>query len=266
MWRFNKMKKIDDLEFTDDYMFGEVLKDKEICKGVLERLLKIKVKDIVYPELQKSIKLGYETHGIRMDVYISDNNSVYDIEMQNKAFEDLGKRTRFYQSMIDADFLMAGNDYSELKESLIIFICKTDPFNAGKQVYTFTTQCKEDTAVSFNDKTKKLIYNASKYMEGNDEQLKAFLKFICTNKATDDFTKSLIEKVVQVKNNEIFRTEYNKMNVAFADARRETLLEKGLEDAVIAVKKFSLPPEKVALEYKIPLELLLEELKKTETN
>lgn len=254
------MKRVDDLEFSDDYMFGEVLKDKEICKGVLKRLLKIKVKDIVYPELQKPIKIGYETHGIRMDVYVADSNVVYDIEMQNKIFEDLGKRTRFYQSMIDADFLMAGNEYSELKESVIIFICKTDPFKKGLQRYTFTTQCKENADISLDDKTKKLIYNSSKYMEGNDVPLKALLKFICTNKPTDDFTKSLVEKVAQVKNNEIFRTEYNKMNVAFADARRENLLEC----AVIAVKEFNVTPEIVAKKYNISLEKLLEELKKIE--
>ena len=38
------------------------------------------------------------------------------------------KRTRYYQSMIDMDSLMKGQDYSELKDSYILFICKRDPF------------------------------------------------------------------------------------------------------------------------------------------
>lgn len=33
-------KAIDDLEFTDDYMFGEVLKNKEICIGVLKIIVR----------------------------------------------------------------------------------------------------------------------------------------------------------------------------------------------------------------------------------
>lgn len=56
------------------------------------------------------------------------------------------------------------------------------------------------------------------------------------------------------------------MNVAFADAKRENFLEKGLECAVIAVKKFKQTPEIVANEYKIPVEKLIEELKKSEKN
>jgi len=78
------MKPIEDLVFTDDYMFGAVLRNEKICKGVLERLLHIKVKHIEYPELQKSIKAGYEPHGIRLDVYVQDSDKAYDIEMQNQ--------------------------------------------------------------------------------------------------------------------------------------------------------------------------------------
>ncbi len=53
-------KPVDELTFTDDYMFGAVMRDPEICAGVIERLLKIKVGHIVYPELQKTLKPAYE--------------------------------------------------------------------------------------------------------------------------------------------------------------------------------------------------------------
>ena len=51
--------------------------------------------------------------------------------------EDIGKRTRYYQSMIDIDSLLKGAVYSELKESYVIFICTSDPFESGLPVYTF---------------------------------------------------------------------------------------------------------------------------------
>ena len=35
------MKPLDELTFIDDYMFGEVMKNKDICKGVIERLHEI---------------------------------------------------------------------------------------------------------------------------------------------------------------------------------------------------------------------------------
>ncbi len=36
-------KPIEDLTFTDDFMFGRVMQNPEICKGFLERLLEIKI-------------------------------------------------------------------------------------------------------------------------------------------------------------------------------------------------------------------------------
>ena len=45
------MKSLDELTFIDDYMFGEVMKNKDICKGVIERLTHLKIRDIEYPEL-----------------------------------------------------------------------------------------------------------------------------------------------------------------------------------------------------------------------
>ena len=46
------MKAIEKLTFTDDYMFGQVMKDERICKGVIERLLPIKVDHVELITLQ----------------------------------------------------------------------------------------------------------------------------------------------------------------------------------------------------------------------
>lgn len=62
-------KPVDELCFTDDYMFGTIMKNERICQGVLERLLHIKIGRIEYPTLQKSISPFYESKGIRLDVY-----------------------------------------------------------------------------------------------------------------------------------------------------------------------------------------------------
>ena len=153
------MKPIDDLTFIDDYMFGEIMKNKEICKEVIERLTHLKVRDIEYPELQKTLKAGYESHGVRLDVYVKDSNKVYDIEMQAHHYDDLGSRTRFYQSLIDADSLLRGMDYKNLPESIIIFICKDDPFSDGIQRYTFRTKCDESENANFNRAVRKLQFS-----------------------------------------------------------------------------------------------------------
>ena len=53
----------------DDFMFGAIMKNEHICRGVLERLLRMKIGKIEYPTLQKSISPFYESKGIRLDVY-----------------------------------------------------------------------------------------------------------------------------------------------------------------------------------------------------
>ena len=121
-------KPVDKLTFTDDGMFQEVMRNPEISAELVERLLHIKVGHVEYPELEKTIKPFYTTKGVRLDVYLQDDDKIIDVELQCYPQEALGKRTRYYQSMIDMDSLMKGQDYPELKESYILFICKQDPF------------------------------------------------------------------------------------------------------------------------------------------
>ena len=156
-------KKFEDLTFADHYMFEKVLQNAEICQELLERLLKIKIDHITYPEIEKTISPYYETKGVRLDVYIKDSDKVFDIELQNAIDDDLPLRTRFYQSMIDTDNLLKGQDYSELPTSFVIFICKYDPFNLGLPIYTFRNRCDEDLSLILDDKKIKKIFNAPAY-------------------------------------------------------------------------------------------------------
>ena len=156
-------KKFEELTFADHYIFEKVLQNKEICQEILELLLKIKIDHIEYPEIEKTISPYYETKGVRLDVYVKDSDKVFDIELQNACDEDLPLRTRFYQSMLDTDNLLKGQDYSELPSSFIIFICKYDPFNLGLPIYTFRNRCNEDLSLLLDDKKIKKIFNTTAY-------------------------------------------------------------------------------------------------------
>ena len=101
----------------------------------------IKVGKIEYPSLQKTITPFYESKGIRLDVYVSDPDRVFDIEIQTSIPPSLPKRTRYYQSLMDVDNLLRGQSYAELKASCVIFICTQDPFGECLPVYTFRSVC-----------------------------------------------------------------------------------------------------------------------------
>ena len=155
VFKERKFKSIKDLTITDGYLFGTVMLNKEICKGVLEAILEIKITDIKFVELEKTVQNGYETKSVRFDVILKDDKgNIYNIEMQvsTKGKKNLGKRTRYYQIMIDSLILKKGDDYSKLKKSIIIFICPFKLFDRKRQVYTFNTYCKEDKEMTIQPK------------------------------------------------------------------------------------------------------------------
>ena len=207
------MKKFEDLTFTDHYMFEKVLKNPEICKELLERLLKIQIERLEYPEVEKTISPYYETKGVRLDVYVKDNNKVFDIELQNSTDLNLGLRTRYYQSMLDTDNLLKGQHYTELPDSYIVFICKNDPFEKELPIYTFQTVCIENPNLTIKDNAIKKIFNAKAYNKEEDVAIKSFLQYINNNKTVDDFTQRLDSFVKKIKQEEVNRKEYQSMNI-----------------------------------------------------
>ncbi len=270
-----RIKTVDELTFTDDGMFQAVLHNPDICAELIERLLHIHVGHVEYPELEKQIAPFYTTKGVRLDVYLKDEDKIIDIEIQSYPQEALGKRTRYYQSMIDMDSLMKGQGYPYLKDSYILFICKTDPFkdeedkSYGLPCYTFKNVCLENNAVNLNDKSAKVIYNSTAYKQEKDEKIRSFLKFVHTNEPdTDDFSKRLAVLVEKIKDNEKFRMEYAAMNLHDWDitraAKKEGREEKAIEDAVMLVHKYHATPEAAAQDMNIPLELVLQKLKNQE--
>jgi predicted transposase/invertase (TIGR01784 family) len=227
--------------------------------------------------LEKELTAYYEMKSVRLDVYVKDSDKIFDIEMQNQPTNYLPLRTRYYQSMIDVDNLLKGEEYSNLKESFIIFICQFDPFNENLPCYTFKNICKENTNIELQDKTSKIIFNSTAYENENDVDIKNFLKYIKTQEATDDFTIKLNSFVEKAKQNQELRSYYLSMNIHDSDIRRVALaegkqigLQEGLEQgltqgaeqkAIETAKnliKEGLPAEQIARCTDLPLEKVQE--------
>ncbi len=92
-----QMKKYEELEFTDDFMFGKVLYHNiDLCRKLLEMLLQRKIRELRYLGTQKTIDITRDAKSARFDVYTEDDgNSVYDIEMQVAKRGDLAKRSSY---------------------------------------------------------------------------------------------------------------------------------------------------------------------------
>ena len=155
-----KKKPFDELSITDNYMFQAVMRDPKLVKPLLEMIFEKKIRNIEIIEQEKTIETGYDSRGIRMDVYVEDyENSVYDIEMQASNKSHLGKRFRYYQSAIDVDIVNKGDSFKKLKQSFIIFITTYDPYDRGWYVYPFETLCSWDGSIRMNDSAKRIVLN-----------------------------------------------------------------------------------------------------------
>ncbi|MDD6487911.1 MAG: hypothetical protein PUF61_13300 [Spirochaetales bacterium] len=161
-----------------------------------------------------------------------------------------------------------GASIKELKESFIIFICKTDPFKLGEPCYKTKTIFENHPEKIFDDKTRRIFYNASAYTKESDPELYAFLQFVSTNVPEDDFTGEIFNLVEQNKQDEQFRSEYMRCNLhdydIMEDGIRQGKQEAKLEDARNLIIKNKLDLEDIADCIGLPLETvqqLAEELK-----
>lgn len=219
-------KKFEELTLRDDFIFGKVMMNKTICKRMLEILLSEQIESIEYPETQKAINISYQGKSVRLDVYVEDNkHTVYNTEMQQKkdktSVNQLSKRSRYYQGMIDLNLIDKGLPYTTLHKSYIIFICTFDPFGKGKYQYTFRPLCQEDNSLTLADETTRIFFNTKGNLKGAPKGLRKFFEYIETNLPADAFTKSLDDEVKRTKQNKKWRREYMKELLHDYDIKEE---------------------------------------------
>ena len=236
-------RTIKDLNLEDDFLFAKVMTDQEVCKSVLEKILAIKIDRVVIPQDQKVIDLLLESKGIRLDIYVHDEQgTVYNVEMQRGDYKNLAKRSRYYQGSIDLDLISKGQDYRELKKSFVIFICTFDPFNKGRHIYTFKNRCMEDADILLEDETSKVFLNTEGTMEDVDEEMLEFLGYIQNSNdeyvahTKSNLVKTIHEKVVSVKQDQKMEVEY--MTLLERDRLKfEEGIEKGERTKALEVAK-----------------------------
>ena len=200
----------EELSISNDFLFGKVMQNPELCKELIQRILPdLKIDRVEYPELQKSIKQDMDAKSVRLDVYVKDEKEVvYDIEMQVSDTKELPKRSRYYQGMIDLQLIDKGQYYDELNRSYVIFICPFDIFGKGRHIYTFENICKEDNRISMGDEAVKIFLNAKGTMDDVSKGLKAFLDYVAGKKPKDAYVERLEEAVKEAKKNREWRHEY----------------------------------------------------------
>lgn len=234
---YKRVKDFDELTISDDFMFGIIMRDPALCKPFLERILNIPIRKIEYPESQKVIDITADAKSVRLDIYVEDDtHKVYNIEMQTSSNRNLPKRTRYYQAMIDLNNLEKGEDYQNLCPSIIIFVCRFDPFGKDHYLYTFENMCQQLPELKLNDQTRKIFVNTKGGRGIITPKQRALFEFIDHGKLSDSYTQELNQAVNRTKANEKWRSDYMtyalKLREEYSEGRAEGRAEGRTEGKI----------------------------------
>ena len=251
-----RIKTFDELTIRDNFLFQHVMRNEQLCTHLIEKIVGIKVRSLHYQAFEKTVNLRLDGKSIRLDVYVEDEEGrVYDIEMQctNSPRNDLAKRSRFYQSLIDGELLDKGKPYEELNPSYVIFICTFDPFHQNLPIYTFTHCCQEDNRVKLKDEETRMFLNSKGSENAADPEIAAFLRYVDGKAAKGKFVESLDQEVHLVKSMDKVRREYmilsdeirRRQKEAAEEGKRQGIQEER-ESNIVAMLKEKIPVETIS--------------------
>ena len=208
----------------NNFVFGKTMElFPDLCRRLLGLILNTKIKEISYPEREKTIEARFDGKGIRLDVYVEERgaNRYFDVEMQIADSDNIAKRMRYYQGIIDTDKLKRGQHYSQLGESFIIFICPFDRFNKGRHLYTFRERCDQDPNLKLNDETTKIFLSTKGTVDDVSADIKAFLDYVDSGIVSGKFVKELATAVDTVKTNAKVRHDFMTLQMYLLEEKME---------------------------------------------
>ncbi len=250
-------RTVEELNLMDDFLFFKMVNDPDFGEEFSRELLRIILGKEVGKLKVVPQKVYYgsepETHGARLDVYLEEdeennleNATLYDIEPESpekkESVRSLARRTRFYHSKIDVGNLKAGDDYTALKNVLVIFIMSHDPFSRNRMVYTVANRCLEEPELPYDDGART-IFLYTKGTEGNPrKELRELLEYM-ENSSLENVTNDSLKKIHQmtkvVKSNKEVSVEYMKIyekekmlkDIGRAEGREEGAKQQAIESA-----------------------------------
>ena len=169
-----------EFNLSDFALFLSVMKHEEAYRDTLSIILGEEDLQLKEVHVEEVILNQSGERAIRLDAWAKDTrNRQIDTEMQNDTSgDDIRRRSRFYQGLIDTPILKAGKEtkYKNLPSTIIIFITQEDIFHRGLAKYTFCERCVELDDLNLDDGTQKIFVNMSS--KNGDPALISLLQYI----------------------------------------------------------------------------------------
>ena len=193
----------------DDIIFRKMAENKEFCEEILRVFLQDSYLKVLNNKSQYAIT-NIDRRSVILDAYceLRDGKRV-NIEVQNADNVNHQKRVRYYSSVLTTSLMKKGEDFDNVPEVCMIYICNFDVFRENKSLYLIKRVIDGSNTVV--DNGLKEIYISANINDGSalSELMEVFTK---DNSYSDNFPVTS-----RLKHNFKYVKEGNKMT----DAMRE---------------------------------------------
>ena len=238
------LEKIKEFRLLDDDSMSKVFEDDYQCTELLLHII-MERSDLKVEETrtQYAIK-NLAGRSVRLDIYARDTaGKRYNIEVQRADKGAGAKRARYNSSILDVNSLMAGEEWSCLPETYVIFITENDVLEGNKAIYHVERTVKE-TGKDFLDGAHILYVNGAYRDESPIGKL--MHDFSCKN-PDDMYFKILADKTRYYKENA-------KGVAAMCKIMEELIDNEKKEIALKMLKDKKLKREEIAQYFNLTLE------------
>ena len=240
------IKIVEDLTLFDDTLMSKVFdKNIEATELLLRIILERDDITVISVKGQEDLRNPYpKGRNLKLDIHaVESAGEEFDVEVQRNVRGSHIRRARFHGSMMDTRMLKEKQEFKELKDAYVIFICQHDKFKQNKPIYHVDKIVRE-TGEIFDDGAH-IIYVNGRY-RGDDAFGKLAHDFNC-KKSKNMFYKPFADGVKHFKETEKGREIMCESVQRYGEKRRiDTLVDNvklmmknmkcSLEDALNALE------------------------------
>lgn len=239
-------KSFQDLNLLDSFLFSTATVDpnnaKLIARVIIRRVFGWTLTNIEVETEKQYPGIGVGQKGIRLDLEVIEKEDgkivrIFDIEPNAYVDKTIPKRSRYYQSLSDANHLNASKVYSYLPDYFSIWILPYDPFGDNRMIYTVKNIIVENPELEYNDGvTRVFLYTGGNI--GGTEEIRTLLRyFIESNEenAVDSELKEIQNVVSGIKKDREVGERYMTLDDVINYEKRDSYIEgkkSGIEEGV----------------------------------
>ena len=153
--------RLDELRLIDDIFFKACLKDNpRAAEAIIRVALDMPNAKVESLSIQDESAFP-NSRNVRFDLKVRDEKGrLFDVEVQRGIKPDLPRRCRYHLSALTVHSLRQGQDFIDIPDAYVLFLCETDPFDEGKPFYSFQYS-EEKTGMPLDDGSEIRLFNCA---------------------------------------------------------------------------------------------------------